>query len=815
MAGGEGARVLAPSAIDNLVSRLVSSRALTHRTRAIASLLSSHCALVLSGAFALVSSACSSSDDAIASGTGGPVAAITQDAAFVAGGSIGQVWVTDAKENDELVLADARSNEVARGKADRLGSLIFRDVTPGPGYTVRRIDGATVFGTKALSVLSQTDVPDPSLYQQELKQGLNYVKMRDGIELAMTVRPPSGKTLGDGPFPTVIEYSGYQVAAPGDLLAAAAQAVSSGMGVNSLSDPLLPATSTAVGSLIAPLLGFAVVSVQMRGSGCSGGDFQLFDVPTTYDGYDAVETVAAQSWVKGGKVGLVGISFSGISQLFVGGTRPPHLAAVAPMSVTDDIYTGTGFPGGIFNNGFAASWLQERQDNAKPAPEMGAQPYAVKLVEDGDTHCKDNQKLRVQTMDINAVIDANPFRDPKLIDNRSPATWIDKIDVPVFLVGQFQDEQTSGHFAEMLGKLDGNPDVWLSLQNGVHADSLGPAIISRWAEFLDLFVADEIPSIPASVSALSGQLYDAIAAGTPSMPIPKTRFDSFTDVGAAQTEFRKDPRVRVLFDNGAGDLGPGALQSVWELPFDSWPVKSAVATSYYLDADGVLTPTAPAGTGEVTYTGDPSKRPKFTLDPSANPWAPAPPYHWAPVANGAGVGFTTEALKEDVVVVGTSSLDVQVRCSAKDTDLQVTLSDVRPDDNEMFVQSGWLRASHRVTDPALSTETDPVQTHLQSDKKDMPSGAFDSLRVQIYPVGYAFRAGDRIRVTIQAPGGERAVWAFDTIEDGTIQDTLELGSSKLVLPVIPGAKAGAPLPSDCPSDRGQPCRTYAPAANGG
>ena len=91
----------------------------------------------------------------------------------------------------------------------------------------------------------------------------------------------------------------------------------------------------------------------MRGSGCSGGAFGLFDLPTTYDGYDAVETVAAQDWVKGGKVGMAGISFSGITQLFAAGTRPPHLAAIAPMSVTDDLYLATGLPGRHPNSGFA------------------------------------------------------------------------------------------------------------------------------------------------------------------------------------------------------------------------------------------------------------------------------------------------------------------------------------------------------------------------------------------------------------------------------------------------------------------------------
>ena len=61
--------------------------------------------------------------------------------------------------------------------------------------------------------------PPRSFYRRKkLKQGLNYVKVRDGVELAMTVRLPAGKTLADGPFPTLIEYSGYQVAAPNDLL---------------------------------------------------------------------------------------------------------------------------------------------------------------------------------------------------------------------------------------------------------------------------------------------------------------------------------------------------------------------------------------------------------------------------------------------------------------------------------------------------------------------------------------------------------------------------------------------------------------------
>ena len=223
-----------------------------------------------------------------------------------------------------------------------------------PRLPLRGRNGARrVRRTAAFRVLSTSSTPGASFYSsQHLHAGLNYVRMRDGILLAATVRLPPGKTLSDGPFPTVIEYSGYNVAGPHNLIDALEGHASS-------SDPLLPDTSTVVGSVLAPLLGFVTVSVQMRGTGCSGGAFDLFGLPSDYDGYDVVQTVGAEPWVLNHKVGMVGISYSGFSQLVVAGTDPPDLAAITPLSPTDDLYS-TGYPGGIYNDGFAASWVAQR-----------------------------------------------------------------------------------------------------------------------------------------------------------------------------------------------------------------------------------------------------------------------------------------------------------------------------------------------------------------------------------------------------------------------------------------------------------------------
>lgn len=740
---------------------------------------------------------------------GNAAPAVTAEAPYVAHGSVRQAYVTGADPGQELLLVSAHGRVVARGTTDRFGSLVFRDVEPGAGYTVRSKTADGVEGSDPIRVTVPSEHPDPNFYaDQEIGPGLNYIEMRDGVTLAVALRLPLGKTIDDGPFPTVIEYSGYQTAAPKDLLTA--------MLNGKTDDPLVPSTSTAVGAAIAPLLGFATVSVQMRGSGCSGGAFGLFDEVTTTDGYDAVETVAAQDWVKGHKVGMVGISFSGISQMFVGGTRPPHLAALAPLSITDDLYS-TGYPGGIFNNGFAKSWVLERANDAQPAPE-GGQPYAKALVTQGDAQCTENQKLRLQTPDVEELIASNDHRDPALFEARSPAKWAAEIDVPTFLVGALQDEQTGPQWTNIIPALDDNPDVWITMINGAHIDSLGPAILSQWGEFLKLFVADELPAIPDFVAQNAPLLFNQIA-DAPAMNLPPVRFGDEPSVEAARKAFARDtPRIRVLFDNGGGDLGPGALQPTGEAGFSTWPPSGDDGTTFYLGADGTLQRNAPTASTSVTFTPDPAARPAVSVHKGADVWSAQPDYGWTPLVDGTAVGFVSAPLATDTVVVGPASLDLSIGSSAPDTDLQVTLSEVLPGGGERYLTSGWLRASMRELDTALSTPLHPVHTFAKRGISPLPAGKATTVRVALGPLGHIFRAGSKIRVTVEAPGGDRPVWRFDTpATNGSVTDTIHLGgasTSRLVLPVVDGVTVDSPAPA-CDALRGEPCRTYVPASNGG
>ncbi len=689
-------------------------------------------------------------------------------------GSVEQVAVTGARPRDAAVLTDGSGRAVARGRTDTAGSLLFRGVHPGSGYVVA-IGGRR---SPAVTVTSPDTTPPQSLYSsQHLSPGFGYLRTRDGTLLSIDVRLPG--PVDGGPYPTVVEYSGYDPSNP---------------------DGHQPA------STVAGLFGFATVGVNMRGTGCSGGAFDYFETLQSLDGYDAIETIAAQPWVANGEVGMVGISYPGISQLFVAATRPPHLAAIAPLAAIDDTYA-TVYPGGIFNNGFALGWARDRAADARPA----GQSWAAERIAHGDAVCKADQALRLQAPSVTAQMRADRFDDPTRLDPLAPATFVHDIDVPVFIAGAWQDEETGDHFAEMLD--DFAPDVPLvaTLMNGVHADALGPAVLSRWLEFLDFYVARRIPSVPPATRALAAAALPRVfGAGVTLAP---DRFTGYADYASALSAYQQEPRVRVLFDVGAGGA-PGAPVPAFEADFPSWPPPATTATAWYAQPGGALGPAAPSAAGATgdTFTYDPHAYPRTDAAPEpATSLGAVPRYDWKPLPHGDAVAYVTPPLAHDTVTVGTGSADLWLRTTVPDIDLEVTISEVRPDGQETYVQSGWLRVSQRKLDASRSTELLPVQTHTRADAAPLPRGRPTLVRVPLYPFGHVFRAGSRVRIVVQPPGGNRPAWAFAAITyPRAPRVTIERSAAyptRIVLPVVPGVAVPTPLPT-CGSLRGQPCRLY-------
>jgi predicted acyl esterase len=706
-------------------------------------------------------------------------------ASFRAGGSVGQVYVTGARAGEDLQLVGADGSVIAHARADAHGSRIFGSLPVADGYRVAAGSGATLVASGNLNVTSWTAPPPASFYgAQKVGPGYGYLRTRDGISLAMTVHLPG--PVSKGPYPTVIEYSGYSPA-----------------------DPKSPQPST----LISQALGYATVGINMRGTGCSGGAYNFFEQLQSTDGYDAIEVVAAQSWVAHHKVGMVGLSYPGISQLFVAQLRPPHLASIAPLSVIDDTIKGTLDPGGVLNSGFAVAWAKDRQRDAKPAP-GGGQSWANDRIKAGDKTCLANQALHSQAPDILQLIKTERFWTDAVGLPLSPEHFVDKINVPVYLAGDWQDEQTGGYFANLFGQFTGTKEAWLTAQNGSHADPLDPAVFARWVQFLSIFVAQKIPRQNALTGIVASTI-GSLAFGT-TAPLPPDPFVNVTTYQQAKRLFEQFPRVRILFDNGGGD-DPGAPTPRFEAGYPSWPVPGTTATPWYLDARGALVEAVPTAVASDSYAYDPSHQHDTTIPGGSQSasWAKLPAFQWKPPAEGKALAYETAPLGHDVTVIGNASVDLWLKSTAPDTDIQVTITEVRPDAKETYVQSGWLRASDRAL-AADATELRPTHPLTRAAVEMLPAGKFALARVEVFPFAHAFRAGSRIRVIIDAPGGSRPAWSFDDLPAQAHQiNTIGRGgavASRIVLPVVSGVDVVPGLPA-CPSLRGQPCRDTAVITN--
>jgi predicted acyl esterase len=747
----------------------------------------------------------------------------------VAHGSVGQVWATSLAPHATATLLDGQGRTVARKRVDGLGGVLFRTVAPGSGYRLR-VGGAT---SARVTVHSAASKPwDPSVYDQTIPDsGYGYLTTRDGTKLAYAVHLPTAPaTLGVGlpddiekqipnlglpstpPYPTLIEYSGY-----------------------GYSDPKGPVSGIAV---IANLMGFAVVDVNMRGTGCSGGAFDFFEPLQSLDGYDVIETIARQPWVKDHEVGMMGISYGGISQLFTAQTRPPSLAAIAPMSVLDATAT-TLYPGGILNTGFAVAWAKERQQQAQPAGVglAGTQPYAEKRIADGDATCKANQALHGQAADLMAKIRANSHYEPLVADPLDPITFVHKIDVPVFLTCQWEDEQTGGHCPALVPHFTGTTKKWFTFTNGAHIDSLDPATLNRWFDFLSIYVAHEAPVLEQALIRVAAPILYQQAMGIPSndpLTLPGDPIQTTGSYAEAKTAFERLPSVRVLFDNGAGTppfgpQTPGDPYAAYEHSFRTLPVPGTTASTWYLGSHGRLL-ARPSGRSVVNrYVANPRQRELGDFDAgteggglwgNASQWK----WDWRQERHGHAVSWVSAPLTRNVTAIGAGSVVAWVRASRKDVDFQATISEVRPDGHETFVQNGWLRGSERKLATGTgnmlrqrSTLLAPVLSMRAKDARPLPRTTYTKIVIPLYYQGHAYRKGSRVRVTITAPNGTQPIWSTTEPRPATGTATVWVSSSpkhpsRLVLPVVPGLSIPTGYPP-CPSLRNEPCRPYVPFAD--
>lgn len=160
-----------------------------------------------------------------------------------------------------------------------------------------------------------------------------------------------------------------------------------------------------------------------------------------------------------------------------------------------------------------------------------------------------------------------------------------------------------------------------------------------------------------------------------------------------------------------------------------WPLARTRWTRLYLDADVAgLSVSAPSTPGTVAYD-----------------------------ATGKGVTFTTAPFEKETEVTGPVAAKLFVSSSTADADLFLVLRLFDPSGSEVVFQGmldphtplalGWLRASQRKLDPALSTEYRPYHAH--DEDQPLTPGEVYEVDVEIWPTSIVVPAGYRLGLTIR------------------------------------------------------------------
>ncbi|MDQ1434424.1 MAG: uncharacterized protein QOF59_1240, partial [Actinomycetota bacterium] len=357
-----------------------------------------------------------------------------------------------------------------------------------------------------------------------------------------------------------------------------------------------------------------------------------------------------------------------------------------------------------------------------------------------------------------------------------------------------------------------------------------------WYDFLQLFVAHRAPiENVAATRAAAPVIYQA-AMGVPQtdvVTLPVDPIQSIPTYNAALAAFDQLPPVRVLFDNGAGagpirTANPGDPYPGFEQSFSTLPIPGTISRTWYFGRPGVLSDTRPMSGGINSFSSNAHALPLTdygTNTGTGGLWGNASQWDWKwqQSPSGTAVSYVSAPLTANTTVVGSGAVALWVRSSTPDVDLQATISEVRPDGKETFVQNGWIRASERKLSTnsdnmfkRMSTPLEPIPTFTTADAAPMPAGQFVKVVVPLYYQGHAYRTGSRIRVTISAPNGTQPIWSFgQTVPNPSGSVSIAFSTSmpsSLVLPVVPGVKVATPLPP-CPSLRNEPCRPYRAIVN--
>jgi uncharacterized protein len=579
-----------------------------------------------------------------------------------------------------------------------------------------------------LIVGSWTKLPGERLTPAGIRQSTSkYVTMRDGVEIAVTVDLPPDLKVGER-VPVLMRTTRYW------------REPEIGLGLRILIALHQAPADVAVGDQQTVYFNkrhFAVLAVDARGSGASGGSRAIeFSPAEVADMGEVAAWAADQPW-SNGRVATFGISYDGNTAELAAVPNQPAIRAVMPLYDDFDVFSEIA-EGGVLNR-LLLGWGDEvaaldRDDVCGADRVKGWNCWKDRLMisgvrpVDADPHGKRLAEFVSQRHNLNVAeaIGKVEFRDDRVggfrLEDISPyglRAQIEASKVPMMVWCGWLDGEGCEEALNRYRNVS-SPQVLI----------IGP--LSHGGDFnVDPFASSHTPAVPPVEQQLKmeADFFDRVLRDASPQPVESSV--QYYTMGEGQWHTTK--------------IWPPARLSVERLYFgehkvltETVPTAPSASDSYTVDfttssGNQTIWHTGIGG-GDVVYAdrGDEDKK---------------------------LLTYTSTPLETDVEITGTPVLTLEMSSTASDGALHAYLEDVSEQGRVTRIDEGVFRIIDRKEVDPKSLPYEPIgpaHSFLRKDAEPLTPGEPAKIRFSLLPTSILLRKGHRIRVAMA--GADAAVF---------------------------------------------------------